>query len=254
MGKGWLAVNRDADCPGSSHERLLFSGESHAKLSPSYSSSSDNISNQLGAMVDLYHHARLPTDVGPNPKYFVLAMTVCGEEWTVEYAVRLNPHEPENFFTTLARGNWAEDPSAYLHAVREVLLHSLVYMEEKLARMGQLLRVPGAVDPSAKVKLHPRTYGTSPEAAKRRAAKTKKQLEKQEREAKELESQEKAAKQQAGKGRKRLTKQPLGEAGKKPTEQPAERSRSRSTPAIKSQANAIVSFFLSVSSVSSLFP
>jgi hypothetical protein len=27
-------------------------------------------------MVDLYNHARLPTDVGPNPQYFVLAMTV----------------------------------------------------------------------------------------------------------------------------------------------------------------------------------
>lgn len=205
-------------------------------------------------MVDLYNHARLPTDVGDPPQYFVLAMTVCGEEWTVEYATRLIPVRPDDQFTTLARGNWAEDPSTYLHAVREVLLHSLVYMEEKMARMGELLRVPGAADPSVKVEFQPRTYGTSAEAAKRRAAKTKKQLEKQEREAKQLESQEKATKRQAGKGRKKLTEQPVGEAGKKSTEQPAERTRSRSTPAIKSQANATVSFFLSVSSVSSLFP
>jgi hypothetical protein len=205
-------------------------------------------------MVDLYNHARLPTDVGDPPQYFVLAMTVCGEEWTVEYATRLIPVRPDDQFTTLARGNWAEDPSTYLHAVREVLLHSLVYMEEKMARMGELLRVPGAADPSVKVEFQPRTYGTSAEAAKRRAAKTKKQLEKREREAKQLESQEKATKRQAGKGRKKLTEQPVGEAGKKSTEQPAERTRSRSTPAIKSQANATVSFFLSVSSVSSLFP
>jgi hypothetical protein len=206
-------------------------------------------------MVDLYNHARLPTDVGPDPRYFVLAMTVCGEEWTVEYATRITIHSPMVIFTTLTRGNWAQDPATYLHAVQEVLSHSFLYMEEKMARMEELLRVPGPANPSSvKVELQPRTYGTSAEMAKRREARMKKQLEEQEREAKELESQEKATKQQAGKGRKRLTKQPLGEAGKKPTEQPAERTRSRSTPAIKSQANATVSFFLSVSSVSSLFP
>jgi hypothetical protein len=202
-------------------------------------------------MVDLYNHARLPTDIGPDPRYFVLAMTVCGEEWTVEYATRITPMV---LFTTLTRGNWAQDPATYLHAVQEVLSHSLPYMEEKMARMRQLLCVPGAADPSMKVELQPRTYGTSAEAAKRRAAKTKKQLEKQEREAKELESQEKATKRQAGKGRKKLTEQPVGEAGKISTEPPAERNRSRSTPAIKSQANAMVSLSLSVSSVSSLFP
>jgi hypothetical protein len=70
----------------------------------------------------------------------------------------------------------------------------------------------------------------------------KKQLEEQEREAKELETQDKATKRQAGK------------RGRKLTEQPAERTRSRSTPAIKSQANAMVSLSLSVSLVSSLFP
>jgi hypothetical protein len=42
-------------------------------------------------------------------------------------------------FTTLTRGNWAKDPTTFLHAIQEVLLHSLVYMEEKMARMGELL-------------------------------------------------------------------------------------------------------------------
>jgi hypothetical protein len=87
-------------------------------------------------MVDLYDHARLPTDVGPDPRYFVLAMTVCGEEWTVEYATRIGPMV---LFTTLTRGSRAQDPTTFLHAIQEVLLHSLVYMEEKMARMGELL-------------------------------------------------------------------------------------------------------------------
>ncbi|KAG7532067.1 hypothetical protein FFLO_03875 [Filobasidium floriforme] len=163
---------------------------------------------QLGAMVDLYDHARSPTDVGPDPRYFVLAMTVCGEEWTVEYATWIGPMV---LFTTLTRGSWAQDPTTFLHAIQEVLLHSLVYMEEKMARMGELLRVPGPANPSSgKVELQPRTYGISAEMATRRAAKTRKQLEEQEREAKELESQKKATKQQAGKRGRKLTAQPVG--------------------------------------------
>jgi hypothetical protein len=46
--------------------------------------------------------------------------------------------------------------------------------------------------------------------ATRRAAKTRKQLEEQEREAEELESQEKATKQQTGKRGRKLTAQPVG--------------------------------------------
>jgi hypothetical protein len=43
---------------------------------------------QLASMAELWANAPLETDRADDPNLFVLGMTICGSEWTVEYATR----------------------------------------------------------------------------------------------------------------------------------------------------------------------
>jgi hypothetical protein len=46
-------------------------------------------------------------------------------------------NRPDVQFTMLTRENWAQDLATYLHVVQEALLHTLIYMREKMARLGK---------------------------------------------------------------------------------------------------------------------
>jgi hypothetical protein len=115
---------------------------------------------QLATIAQLYMDVPLESD-GRDFIRFVLSMTICGEFWTVEYAFRASAKATrkvvslmtraygsmrslisftnQTLVSTVATGNWALRPKAFLGAVHQVMKENMPNLVDAARRMKVLM-------------------------------------------------------------------------------------------------------------------
>ncbi|KAG7528086.1 hypothetical protein FFLO_06422 [Filobasidium floriforme] len=120
---------------------------------------------QLGAIAQLRMDVPLPADKDKEGRLdrFILAMTVCGDIWTVEYAYRARVEDPTTTYCTITSGNYATSPKLFLSAIKRVIhINMMNTFPEKAARIQVLLDQAKPLPRNTKIDVHDHDYRYRP--------------------------------------------------------------------------------------------
>ncbi|KAG7528090.1 hypothetical protein FFLO_06426 [Filobasidium floriforme] len=133
---------------------------------------------QLATFAQLYMDVPLEGD--KDFERFVLSMTICGEFWTVEYAFRMSARATrhETRCSTIAKGNWAEDPKAFLGAIQQVMEENMRNVADAARRMEVLMNTAKKLPTKIpKFEIPARGYTKTPKPAEGQEVKKPEQAE-----------------------------------------------------------------------------